>query len=71
MHMYASCSGASSVCTWAVMVQGAYIFKKLVFKRRNSVVLWQKNASKRAKAMYACVEKFRIITIIHGPCRIL
>jgi hypothetical protein len=61
--MYVSCSGAASVCTWLVMVQGAYIFKKLGFKKRNSAVLWKKNASKRAKAMYACVEKFRVITL--------
>jgi hypothetical protein len=44
--MYMGSSGAG--CT--------YIFKKLVFKKRNSTFLWKKNASKRAKAMYACVE---------------
>ena len=27
-------------------------------------MLWKKNVSKRAKAMYACVEKFRVITLL-------
>jgi hypothetical protein len=62
MRMYVSCSGATSVCMWEVVVQGAYIFKKLVFKKRNSVVLWKKMQVRGPKARYACVEKFRVIT---------
>jgi hypothetical protein len=62
MYMYASCSVASSVCTWEVMVQGTYIFKKMVFKKRNSTMLWEKMQLRGPKAMYACVEKFRAIT---------
>jgi hypothetical protein len=60
--MYASCSGVTSVCTQEVVVQDAYIFKKLVFKKRNATVLWKKLQVRGPKDMYAFVEKFRVIT---------
>jgi hypothetical protein len=60
--MYTSCSGATSVCMREIMVQGTYIFKKLFFQEEQLNSALAKNTSKRAKAMYACVEKFRVIT---------
>jgi hypothetical protein len=32
------------------------------FKKRNSAVLWKKMQVRGPKAMYACTEKFRVIT---------
>jgi hypothetical protein len=63
--MYVICSGVASVCMLELMVQGVYIFKKLVFKKSNLAVLWKKMQVRGPKAMYACVEKFRVITISH------
>jgi hypothetical protein len=34
-YVHASCSGAGSIHTWEVMVQGTYIFKKKCFLRRD------------------------------------
>jgi hypothetical protein len=35
-------SGAASIHTWAVVVQGTYIFKNSVFKKSCSVMAWKK-----------------------------
>jgi hypothetical protein len=56
-------SGATSIHTWEVMVQGAYIFKNSVFKKSNSVMAWKKWQVRGPDARYAYVEKFRVITI--------
>jgi hypothetical protein len=60
MNIYMGCSSATSICTWAVLVQGAYIFKKRVFKKRNSVMAWKKKQVRGPNARYASVEKFRV-----------
>jgi hypothetical protein len=49
MHKYVGCIGASSVCTWEILVQGMYIFKKWVFLEEQLSDGLEKNASKRAK----------------------
>jgi hypothetical protein len=59
--MYMRCSGVERIHTRAVVVQGTYIFKKMVFKKSNSVVLWKKMKVRGPKDRYACVEKFRVI----------
>jgi hypothetical protein len=35
-------NGANNVHTWVVVVQGAYIFKNLVFKKSYLVLAWKK-----------------------------
>jgi hypothetical protein len=53
LWVYAGCNGATSIRTWAVVVQlayihgqvvvqGTYIFKNLVFKKSYSVLAWKK-----------------------------
>jgi hypothetical protein len=49
MHMYAGCWGAIDVCTQAVLVQGTYIFKNVVFLEEKLSSGLEKNESKRAK----------------------
>jgi hypothetical protein len=61
MHMYVSWSGVKGICMQAILMHGAYNFKKLVFKKSTSVVLWKKMQVRGPKARYACVEKFKVI----------
>jgi hypothetical protein len=46
--VYASCSGAASVCIWAVVAQGVYTFKKNGFLEEFSSDGLAKIASKMA-----------------------
>jgi len=63
--MYMGYNGATSACTREVLVQGTYIFKKLVFRRATQIVLWKKMPVREPKDRYACVKKFRVITTGH------
>jgi hypothetical protein len=38
-----------------------YVRRNGASKKRNSIVLWKKMEVRGPKAMYACVEKFRVI----------
>jgi hypothetical protein len=49
--MYVGSNGAGHI----------HIQKLLIFKNSNSTVLWKKMQVRGPKAMYACVEKFRVI----------
>jgi hypothetical protein len=60
MNIYMGCSSATSICMWAVLVKGAYIFKKRFFKKINLVMAWKKKQVRGPNARYAYVEKFRV-----------
>jgi hypothetical protein len=47
--MYMGCSGATSICTQVVVVQGAYISKNWFFSKIFSMMVWEKFVGKRAK----------------------
>jgi hypothetical protein len=55
------CSGATSICMQEILVQGAYIFKKWVFNKSNSMMAWKTMQLIGPNSRYACVEKFRVI----------
>jgi hypothetical protein len=62
MRTYMGCSGATSICTWEVVEQGTYIFKKFGFLEEQLSDGLEKMQVRGPNARYACVEKFRVIT---------
>jgi hypothetical protein len=49
MHMYVSCSGATSICTWGSIGAGHVHLQKMGFLEEQLNSALEKNASKRAK----------------------
>jgi hypothetical protein len=61
--MYVGYSGATSMCTWELVVQGPYIFKNSFFKKSFSVMAWKNLHVREPNARYACMVQFRVITL--------